>query len=204
MKSSFGGTAEKLSVKLGIFFAGIPITPNQWTMISLLPAVLGFYALSKGLMMYGLSLFALSALLDGVDGAVARVTGRVTAFGAYLDGMVDRLVEAFLLFGIWAGALAPDWVIPSTAWIALLLFFGTALTSYARAYAHHRGVVTEEKKLRKMGGVLERPERLVLVFLGMLAWFVQPIYLTQALALAVVLSIVTVFQRMFFAARNAE
>lgn len=150
-------------------------------------------------------LFAFSTLIDGIDGGVARVTGAVSSLGAYLDGIVDRIVEALLLFGLMFSGFVSDYYnIPSYAWLALLLFAGTVFTSYARAYADHRKALTDEKKLKKMGGLLERPERLILVFAGMAAWFYQPEYLTYAIVAAALLSCVTVLQRVLFVVRNAE
>jgi len=208
-KSGFPEATERLSVKLGVLLAGIPLTPNQWTVFSIVPAVLGFLVLAyRGDMLLALGLFVVSGILDAVDGAVARVTGKTSNFGAYLDGMVDRLVEALLYVGLmlyglpdlsYAGVNAPMWLM-----LALLLFFGGAMVSYSRAYADHRKVVTDEKALRRMGGVLERAERLCLVFLGMLAFPACPTCLNYAVLLALALSLVTLAQRVWFVARNAE
>jgi len=209
VKSSLPGPAEQIGVKLGILFSYLPVSPNQWTVISIIPAMLGFVALAFYRdMALGLLLFVLSALLDAVDGGVARVTGSVSNLGAYLDGMADRLVEGFLFFGLMFFGL-PDTIllglaIPMWAWIALLLFVGTGLVSFSRAYADHRKVVTDAKKLKAMGGVLERAERLVLVFAGMALFSFGPAYLNGAIILAGALSLVTLAQRVWFVVRNAE
>ncbi len=204
IKGNFSGFAERVGIKLGLIFSKIPLTPNQWTVLSIVPAIFGFVSLAYWRRMdYAIALFAASALIDGIDGGVARVTGSVSTLGAYLDGMIDRIVEALLLFGLMFYGI-PDYLVQGYFWIALLLFAGTGITSYARAYADHRKVITDEKKLGKMGGILERAERLILVFLGMAASFLNPLYLTQAIALASALAVITVFQRMWFVARNAE
>lgn len=203
MKSSFGEAAERVSIRIGILFSQLPLSPNAWTLISVLPAIAGFWFLTQKELVAALVSFALAGLLDAVDGGVARVTGSVTAFGAYLDGMVDRFVEALLLFGLMFYGVQ-DWLLPGYAWVALLLFFGTMMTSYARAYADHRKAIPEEV-VKQMPGALERAERLVLVFAGMLAGaLVSPLMLTYALALAAVLSIFTVAQRMHFVAKNSN
>jgi phosphatidylglycerophosphate synthase len=204
IKENYPGFTERIGVKLGLFFSKIPLTPNQWTAISIVPAIAGFISLAFWHRMdYAILSFAASALIDGIDGGVARVTGAVTSLGAYLDGMFDRIVEGLLFFGLMFYGL-PDYYVPAFFWISLLLFAGTGMTSYARAYADHRKAVTDEKKLKKMGGILERPERLVLVFAGMVASFWSSLYLTQVLALASILAVITVFQRVFFVVRNAE
>jgi len=86
----------------------------------------------------------------------------------------------------------------------LLLFIGSAMVSYARAYADHRKVITDEKKLRKMGGILERAERLLLVFIGMALFYVDVAYLNAAIIVAAILSCITLVQRIWFVVKNAE
>lgn len=204
LKTNFSEFAEQTSIRIGLLFSRIPLTPNQWTILSILPAIVGFFALVNGEMALAIALFAFSALIDAIDGGVARVTRAVTNLGAYLDGIFDRIIEGLLLFGLMFSGFVSDYYLPSYAWLALLLFAGTVFTSYARAYADHRKALTDEKKLRRMSGLLERPERLILVFAGMVLWFVQPIYLTYAIAAAAVLSCITVLQRILFVVKNAE
>ena len=76
-------------------FSKIPISANTWTLLSLLPALLGFVSLVYKRMDYALILFAVSALIDAIDGGVARVTGTVSNLGAYLDGMMDRIERGY-------------------------------------------------------------------------------------------------------------
>lgn len=204
VKTDLPDFVERISNSLGIFFAAFPLTPNQWTLLSVVPALAGFAALVYGQMAAGIALFAVSAVIDAIDGGVARVTGTASRLGAFLDGVIDRIVEALLLFGLMFSGFVQAWYLPSYAWIALLLFAGTGMTSFVRAYAHHRKALTDEKKLRGMGGVLERPERLILIFAGMVAFFWQPLYLTYALAAAAILACVTVLQRIWFVAKNSE
>lgn len=204
LKTSFSEFAEQISIRIGIIFSRIPLTPNQWTVLSVLPAIVGFYFLLQREMLVAILCFCFSALIDAIDGGVARVTGAVTNLGAYLDGIFDRIIEGLLLFGLLFSGFVSDYYLPSYAWLALLLFAGTVFTSYARAYADHRKALTDEKKLHRMSGLLERPERLILIFAGMVLWFVQPIYLTYAIAAAAILSCVTVLQRIWFVVKNAE
>ncbi len=202
MKKVFKKETEKITACVGRFFARVPISPNAWTIISLLVAVLGFAALALRGMFFGLVLFFLAGAVDAIDGAVARATKKTTRLGAYLDGMADRFVEALLIFGLMAFGI-PEFVIPGYAWLALLLFFGTCMTSYARAYADHRKVI-DEKEIEKMGGALERAERLMLIFAGMVAWFINPICATYVIALTSLLAFITVVQRVEFVVRNAR
>ena len=85
-----------------------------------------------------------------VDGAVARVTKTASKFGAYLDTIVDRYVEAIIAFGLLFAAL-PGFYIPAYAWIFLYLF-GGMMTTYAKAAAkeggHVAGVARKELEER--------------------------------------------------------
>ncbi|RLG19850.1 CDP-alcohol phosphatidyltransferase family protein [Candidatus Micrarchaeota archaeon] len=203
LKSEFAELAERASIGIGIVFSRIPITPNAWTVLSIVPALAGFWLLVEGSMPEALGCFALSALLDVVDGGVARVTGRVTALGAYLDGMIDRLVEALLLFGLMLYGVE-TFIIPGYAWAAVVLFSGTVMTSYARAYAEHRKALDEEQ-VKRMPGFLERAERLVIIFAGMVAGCLySPLYLSYALALAALLASITVIQRISYVIRTTS
>ncbi|MEM3555479.1 MAG: CDP-alcohol phosphatidyltransferase family protein [Candidatus Micrarchaeia archaeon] len=208
LKSSFWEFCNRVSIKLGIIFSKIPISANTWTLLSLVPALLGFVFLLYKQMDAALLLFAVSALIDAIDGGVARVTGTVSNLGAYLDGMMDRVVEGLLLIGIMLHGI-PDLAIggfttPSFLWIALLLFFGSVMVSYSRAYAVYRRAIRDSEVVSRMPGVLERAERLILIFIGMALYRFNPLYLTYSIALASVLSIITVMQRMLFTIRNAE
>jgi len=208
LKSKFPGFANRASIQMGMLFSKIPLSANGWTLLSVVPAILGFVFLLYKQMDYALILFIISSAMDAIDGGVARVTGTVSNLGAYLDGMMDRVVEGLLFIGIMLYGI-PDWVVgvyttPSYMWIALLLFFGSAMVSFSKAYATHRRVLRSEKKVSKMPGILERAERLVLVFLGMLLYRFNPLYLTYAIVLAAVLSIITMVQRVLFTVRNAE
>jgi archaetidylinositol phosphate synthase len=208
LKSSFSELCNRVSIRIGLVFSKIPISANAWTLLSLLPAVIGFVFLVQRQMERALAFFVISALMDAIDGGVARVTGTVSNLGAYLDGMMDRVVEGLLLIGIMLYGI-PDlsiggYTTPSFMWIALLLFFGSAMVSYSRAYAVYRRVLKENKRISRMPGILERAERLILVFLGMRLYGVDPIYLTYAIALAAVLSIITVMQRVFYTTSKAE
>ncbi|MBI4017612.1 MAG: CDP-alcohol phosphatidyltransferase family protein [Candidatus Aenigmarchaeota archaeon] len=194
-KSMLPDASKRFSIKVGILFARLPLTPNMWTVVSLVPAVIGLYLLLQHRLLAALAAFVAAAAMDAIDGGVARVRGQATNYGAYLDGMTDRFVEAALLFGLMAFGYA-DWILPGWAWLALMLFFGTTMTTFARAYADHRKVVTDPEALAKMGGVLERAERLVLIFVSMAVWFVNPVYATQIVALGSMLAALTVVQRM--------
>jgi len=179
------------------------LSPNAWTALALAVAIGGFFALVGHRLLLGLLLFLISGALDMVDGAVARTTGRASAEGAFLDGVLDRYVEALLILGIFF-YLGPEtsFFIPIGTWIAILIF-GAVMTSFVRAYADHRGLVKDQRVLAKeMGGLLERAERLTLIYSGMVgALLFGNGWLLGAIVLAAVLSNLTAVQRIFLAIR---
>lgn len=124
-----------------------------------------------------------AGFFDILDGALARNSRLKSLFGAFWDSTLDRVSEAFVFGGLllYYGQHQKP--------LALLLAFSVCILSflvpYARARAEGLGIACE-------GGVLPRPGRVVLLALGFLAS--QP---TWALALVGVLSLATLFQRVF-------
>ncbi len=181
--------------------ARLGLSPNAWTALALVVALGGFFALVGHRLLLGFLLFLLSGFLDMVDGAVARASGKTSAIGAFLDGVLDRYVEVLLILGL-LFYLGPEtsFFIPVGAWIAVLIF-GAVMTSFVRAYADHRGLVKDQEVLAKgMGGLLERAERLMLIYAGMIgALLFGNEWLLGAIVLAAVLSNLTAVQRIFLA-----
>lgn len=188
--------ARSLQSALGRALAAIPLTPNQWTLLSIIFALAGgaAIALSQNLAL-GLALFALAAILDLVDGAVARARGEVSALGGFIDGVADRLVEGIFLFSLMFVPL-PVILIDPKIWLASVVFLGTCMPSFVRAYADHKGVISREKALA-LGGICERTERLMMVVIGLAAGLLLSMdYFIYALMLAAALSAITVLQRL--------
>jgi len=184
--------------------AAFGLTPNAWTLLSLVPALGGMAALMQLQLAWGLVLFALSAFLDIVDGTVARVTHQATAKGAFLDGVVDRYVELMLYLGLLFYLGKGQFLgLPYEAWF-MLLFFGSLMTTFVRAYADHRGIVKGEAELKKMGGLLERFERLMLLYTGMFLGLFNTQWLVIVIAITVVLANATALQRIAFAIRHGN
>ena len=190
-RQKFGG----FFAKIGKVFSKIPLSPNQWTLISLLPVIAAVYFLSQQNFLIAGSLFIIASFLDMVDGAVARVTGKTSRFGAYLDTIVDRYVEAIILFGLLFVGL-PGFYIPAYAWIFLYLF-GSIMTTYAKAAAKEKEIIPEGKELK--GGILERAERLIILFIGIIAAAFNPMYLTYVIVLLAILTNISALQRIWIA-----
>lgn len=188
---------EKLSVKVGITFSKIPLTPNRWTILSLIPAVAAAYFLAKDQFLVAAGLFIVASFLDLVDGSVARARGMSTKFGAYLDTIVDRYVEALIILALLFVALPEQgFFLPIKAWV-FLYFFGAMMTTYAKATAKEKEIVAEGSELK--GGLLERAERLIILFVGIVAAYFNPLYLSYVIVLLAVLANFSALQRIWIA-----
>jgi phosphatidylglycerophosphate synthase len=144
-----------LENKTADVFAVLPLTPNQYTSLSLIAALAMAYFMLAGNYLASLGLFIVAAPLDFIDGAVARRKGLSTAQGAYWDTIADRYVEAIFLFGLMFAGL-PDLFLPASVWIFILLV-GAMMTTYAKAAAKEKSLSDAELK----GGLMSRGERFI-------------------------------------------
>ena len=184
------------SVKVGLAFSKLPLSANQWTLLSLVPMFFALYFLVSQQFLLAAGLFLLSAFMDLIDGSVARVTGTVSKKGAYLDTVVDRYVEGIIILGLLFAGL-PDFYLPVTAWL-FVYFFGAMMTTYVKAAAKEKELT--EKELR--GGFLERAERLLILFIGILVASLDTFYLTYTIVVLAILSNITALQRIWAAVRQ--
>ena len=188
----------------GGLFSGIPLTPNQWTLLSVVFASLGFSSLAIFRNLYVSSvLFFFAFLSDYADGAVARYSKLETRKGAYIDGVSDRFAEAFMIFGLMFYKI-PDVIVDANILLSALLFFST-MTSYVRAYADHKKIVTNEQELREMGGLLERFERVSILLVSIAASLIYGAgIISYCVVMLVLLSAATVAQRVFYVLRRSR
>ncbi len=189
---------RRLSWRIGTFFARFGLSPNQWTMVTFIPLFISMAFLIYHNFLPGAVFFIIAGFIDMVDGAVARVMDDVSRKGAYLDSMVDRYVEFLVIAALFFSGL-PPFVLPAEFWLLLYLFGGMA-TTYAKAAAKERNIVTVELK----GGLLERAERLIVLFVGILLGSVELIYTTYFVIILAAGSNFTAFQRMAKAVRMAR
>ena len=180
---------KKVEKIVGKIFSSLPITPNQYSLISIIFALISFYFLIKHNLILAIPFFLIASFLDFVDGAVARYKGISTKVGAYLDTICDRYVEGFLLFGMLFLPL-PKILLPGYAWVFLILF-GSLLTTYAKAAAKEKELVAQELK----GGLLSRAERLILLITSLILGIFNFSWMTYLLILIAILTNFTAFQR---------
>lgn len=184
-----------LWVKIGVTFGKLPLTPNQWTLLGLGLALAVVWFLLQQAWLAAAGMFFLAGMIDMVDGNVARVTGRVTLFGAYLDTIVDRYMEGMIVAALFLIHL-PDVYLPAAFWI-FFYYFGSIMSTYVKAAAKEKGYVKEEIR----GGMVERPEKMIMLFVGIVAARFDPLYLVYVLIIMGTLAHITALQRIALAMR---
>jgi phosphatidylglycerophosphate synthase len=131
------------------------VTPNQISWASLVFGVLAGTCLAFGHFGFAASFATISALLDSLDGMVARLTGVASDAGEVLDASADRYVEFFFL-----GGLAVYYrEIPALLILTLIALMGSFMVSYSTAKA-------EALRVEPPKGNMRRPERAVYLILG--------------------------------------
>jgi len=164
------------------------VSPNALTAagVSLcaLAAVIVYFEYRNELLAFwlGAALFVIGSVLDILDGALARQSGKGTPFGAFLDSTTDRISEGFMLGAI-ALVFMRDGNEVAVAF-AIAAIGGSFLVSYTRARAEALG-------LKGDVGLGSRAERVVVIVSGLVLapWGVLPwaIYLLTATAWITVL-----------------
>ncbi len=164
------------------------ISPNTVTLLGVvLQAVVAVYILQGRLLVAGVIAIA-AALLDGVDGAVAKASGRTTRFGALLDSTTDRVSDALFFIPIaWLYGVSPDIAErdePLVAATALAALVASFLVSYIKARAEGLGLECNV-------GIAERAERVILLIAALILSPLLPLIMGVLAAL----STITVVQR---------
>jgi CDP-diacylglycerol--glycerol-3-phosphate 3-phosphatidyltransferase len=182
---------DKISIPIGRFFSRFPITPNQWSLISVLPAVVGLYCAYADKIILAFIFFILSGLMDGIDGGIARYRGTSTRFGAFLDGSMDRIVDFLIIFSFLFLNL-PDFLMPVEYWLVATTFF-CLMPTFEVAYANHRGAVPDPTE-KEIWRILHRAEMYPLFLLVILLSCFSPQVATYVLVFTTVMSFVTSIQ----------
>lgn len=155
------------------------LSPNEITLIGFVISLLSAYAFFTVNQLWGGALLLLAGLFDILDGAVAKVSGKVTRFGGVLDSVLDRYSDLIILGSIMIARLSdPFW--------GMAAIIGSVMVSYVRGRGEVEGV--------KMSGVglMERAERIVVLAVTALigyVWF--------GVIILAILTQVTVAQRLY-------
>lgn len=173
------------------------VDPNAISLLGLIFPVLFFLCVMNELYWLALVMFVFNGV-DLLDGMVARASGKVTAFGGFLDSTIDRFADCAVIaaFGF-AGIVGWNIVLP--------LIVASFMISYIRS----RTELAAMGQLKAAVGLIERTERLIAVFLALLLYIIFPDFTLWSLniaglvfALLTVLSVYTVGQRVAFAYKH--
>ena len=184
---AFWGT---LFTPLARLLLRLGVSPDVVTLVGTLGVCAGALVFfPRGQLLIGVIVVTAFVFSDIVDGTMARLSGRTSKFGAFLDSTLDRLGDAAIFGGL---VMYYDGPGQSRALAALALYCLVmgSVTSYARARAESLGMEAK-------GGIAERADRLVaiLVMTGLSDIFDVPILIPLTLAVLAVASTVTVVQR---------
>ncbi len=175
--------------KVGKGFAATGLSPNFWTVVGLIIALASAAVYAMGMefgLIIGGILLLVSGFFDMVDGQVARVTGKTSKKGEYLDSMFDKISEVAIFLGILVGGYAEPYLV-------LLAITLSLLVSYARAKSDLINI-----KLQGIG-IGERAERLlVIAIIGIIG------FMDYAVIIVIIIAGITLIQRMIYTTKNIK
>jgi CDP-diacylglycerol--glycerol-3-phosphate 3-phosphatidyltransferase len=197
LKQGYTQGARRLATRSIGGLARTRVTPNALTAAGVTlcaaAAVLVYFEYRSELLFFwlGAVVFVVGSLLDILDGALARQSGKGTPFGAFLDSTTDRMGEAFVLGAIALVFMREGYEFALGATIAAIV--GSFLVSYTRARAEALG-------LKGDVGIGSRAERVVVITAGLVLapWGVLP----WAISLLAVTAWFTVVQRVLSVRRQ--
>ena len=163
-------------------FCRAGITPNQISLLSLFFGVLCAVAFCYQMFIIGSLFLFISAVLDLVDGSVARRTEKETRFGAVFDWIADKYVDALVILGVGLSGIAilsriPDFPPTSDSAIVAIAIIGSLMNTFIKPV-----VYAETGYKDRVGGKIEdplegvgffgRPETILVLLLGGLTGFI--------------------------------
>jgi phosphatidylglycerophosphate synthase len=177
-----------ISMPAAHLLARTRLTPTHVTYVSAFLSFGGGIAFGLRLYAMGAALTLLGSITDCIDGDLARVTGRSSPSGSYLDHVFDRWTDAALILGLTFGDL------DGYAAAGLVALVGTFMTSYARTKGQVVGCDPDV-------GVAGRDARMLLLVCAALLQYGFDDSILYALWAVAALGLITAVQRMAFAIR---
>ncbi len=170
---------------------GIPLTPNQATLISFIISAIPLPLYILGHPVIAGIIVQLASIIDGVDGEIARLRGLTSSFGAFMDAVLDRVADIMMLLG------ASIYVLKTLATPTILHFTtmflaisGSMLVSYLHGRAE-KDLGMHPVYFGKTPLIASRDVRLFILFVGSLIG-----YIFESLLVIAVLSLTYVFLRL--------
>jgi CDP-diacylglycerol--glycerol-3-phosphate 3-phosphatidyltransferase len=191
ISAKIGHALDPLFLKVySVFFKNAVINPNILTICGLFFGIVTSFFIAFDYFLFGIISLILSGFFDLMDGAIARSTNNVTAFGGFFDSVLDRYTDLLIMFGVFIHFLMHGDTLYSS--VTFFASIGIAIVPYARARA-------EASSVRCNTGMLERPERLMILLIGLLFNL-----LPYAIILLAVLTHVTVIQRILYVKKKVD
>ena len=187
------------------YVANLDVTPNQITLFSFALAVLAAFIMAlPGWLALALGgvLAQLSSIIDGVDGEIARLKRLQSDYGAWLDAVLDRYADAFLLFGLTWHAFSAAQAAGGSGAAAILWGFAAIVGSFVNSYTADKYDGFMRRKLgvtRAQRFRMGRDVRVFLVFLG--ALFNLPVLTLAIIALVMNAEVIRRIFRLYRASR---
>ena len=186
--------ANSIAPRLARLLSHTPLTPDALTWLGFLLTIGAAVLIVFGHLLAAGAVVLAAGLFDMLDGALARLTNRVSRFGGILDSTLDRLSEAAVLLALLTLSLQEGRVLYGVLIGVVLL--GSLMVSYIRARI-------EAMDIECKAGFFTRPERVVVIALGlMLNQFDYA--LLSALSIVALFSWVTVVERLVYAWRQTR
>ncbi len=178
------------------------VGPNLITTVGTLVVVISGVAYGLGAIRWGGALLLASGIVDTLDGAVARKTGKATRFGAFYDSTLDRVGDGATFMGIGVWLMVTPSEVAWRSWavgMCMVAIIASLLVSYARARAEGLGIDCKV-------GIAQRAERIV--GLGLLSVFIgagpKALVLEAAVLVLTLASLITVVQRVVYVYQVTE
>lgn len=191
MLTKFRDVYERISISFGRASLKLHLSPDAWTIFSLVSALVAALLIMEGKFIMGALMVLVMNLGDMMDGATARAGGIGTKFGTVFDHVSDRYGE-FLLMG---GLMAGNWVSPV---LGLFAASGIVMASYVRAKAESTGAMSH-----CVVGLAGRQEKLILLYASLVAFAFNGIFWGQGFVFLIgLISHITAFQRLMYARKQ--
>lgn len=196
MLNKFRKSLEPILEKIGVLFSSIGLSPNTLSLIGFLITIISSIIFGVNTLQLDptINFSAIGSLVllaggffDVIDGSVAKVTKKISRKGSFLDSTLDKISETVIFLGIAIGELA-------NPILCLLAVSSSLLVSYTRSRAETLGIDLSGV------GFGERAERiLILAVMGLLPF---PYSLEYGVIIVIVISIITIIQRIYKALKN--
>lgn len=193
--TQFQAWVRGLALRAAARLRSLPITPNQLTITGLLVTLVAAALIGADHPFIGGMVLLFAGVFDIFDGALARASNRSYPYGAFLDSTTDRISEGAVLVGVLLYFQHHQMYLGPV--LVVLTLLGSLMVSYVRARAQSLGFSCE-------GGLLARPERVLLTVLGLL---LTPFNTSGLLVVVMILAVftnLTALQRMFIVWRQSR